>query len=318
MKAIPAQCKSHSRVVFQQGLFALSLSVLGIGLAGRPAQAQFSLRSDAIVGVDQGSGIATFDYNSVSDNSTVSASATRSFTGLDRAGNTQTETYTGNTVVRSDYGSLHSFTTGTLVNSYYNAANPPYADLNGSVVNPTGTPNGFDALGIATFNDTLQYGGALQAGYKARYIFHVDGTNSGEGALADLGVTVDSNPGDLFFASATGPFAADWVTKDYDINGITPQHINVQFSDQVTLQPSNFIDGQTYSGTSDFSSTLKLTGIQVVDANGNPVSGWTVTSASGTQYPLALSTPEPGAIALLMGACIPASLVALRRRKRAK
>ena len=159
------------------------------------------------------------------------------------------------------------------------------------------------------------YGGSLQAGYKARYIFHVDGTNSGTGALADLGLNVDSNPGDSFFAGDTGPFAADWVTQDYAVNGVTPQHINVQFSDQVVLGPVNFTDGQTYAGTSDFGSTLTLTGIQVVDGSGTPVSGWTVTSGSGTKYPLALATPEPGVTVLLLAISVPFSLLAYRRRR---
>ncbi len=296
----------------------LGLSMLGMGLGGRMASSQSSVSSISLVGVtDNGGFLTSLDRQDVSGNATASASATKSFTGLDRAGNTQTMTFSGNTVSRSDYGRLHCYTSASLTNSYYNAANPAYTDGNGNVVNPAGSPTSLAALGFAFFDDTLQYGGSLQAGYKAHYIFHVDGTNSGTGTLADLGVTIGSNPSDTFFASDPGPFAADWVTQDYAINGITPQSLHVQFSDQVVFDNINLTDGQNYTGTSDFGSTLTLTGIEVVDAGGVPVSGWTVTSGSGTRYPLALAanTPEPGVVALLTGLGVPASLLALRRRR---
>jgi hypothetical protein len=317
MNIINVLCKRRSFSLFQRGLLTLGLSLLGTGLSSRATWAQSSLSSLADVGVTATTGsVAALDAHSANDNSTVSASATHSFTGLDRAGQTRTMTYTGNTVATADYGSLHSYTSGSLTNSYYNATNPSYSDTNGNVINPSGSPAGLVALGFATFNDTLQYGGALQSGYKAKYIFHVDGTNSGTAALADLDVTVGSNPSETFFAGDVGPFAADWVTQEYAINGVTPQQIHIQFSDQVNLFTPDLTDGQNYAGISDFSSTLKLTGIQVVDSTGNPVSGWTVSSASGTRYPLAVSTPEPSVTALLLGLGLPASLLALRHRRR--
>jgi hypothetical protein len=308
--------KNRSTSLFQRTLLPLGLSLLGTSLGCPTIWAQSSLSALADVGVADMGSVAALDAHSVNDNSTVSAAATHDFTGLDRAGNTQTMTFTGNTVATADYGSLHCYTSGSLTNSYYSAANPSYSDINGNVINPAGSPGALVSLGFATFNDTLQYGGALQSGYKAKYIFHVDGTNSGTGALADLGVTVDANPSEAFFAGDIGPFAADWVTQEYAINGVTPQQINVQFSDQVVFDTVALTDGQNYTGVSDFSSTLKLTGIEVVDADGNPVSGWTVTSASGTRYPLAAATPEPGVTALLLSLGLPASFLALRRRRR--
>lgn len=314
MKPTPTFRSYASRALLQRVLLALGLGAFGFTLTTQPTQAQSSLSSLADVGIANGFFNDSFAQQEVFDNSTSSASASLSFTGLDGAGNTQTLNFTGTTIARADYGSLHSYTTGSLVNSYYNASNPAYADNDGNTINTAGSPKALYSLGFAWFNDTLQYGGDLQAGYKARYIFHVDGTNSGVGALADLGVTVDGQPGDSFFDFDSGPFAADWVTKDYDINGITPQTINVQFSDQVVFDLSNLTDGQNYSGTSDFSSTATLAGIQVVDASGKPVSGWTVTSGSGTVYPLLQDTPEPGVTALLFSLTLPASFL-LRRRK---
>ncbi|MCW3051653.1 MAG: hypothetical protein JWN14_823 [Chthonomonadales bacterium] len=317
MKSMTMCCTHRSVACFHSGLFALGLSLLGTGLGGQRAHAQSSVGSTSIVGVTNGGFIGSLDRHDVSDNSTVTASATQTFTGLDRAGDTQTMTFSGTTISRSDYGSLHVYTTGSLLNSYYNASNAPYADHNGNFINPAGSPTSLTALGFATFGDTLQYGGTLQAGYKARYIFHIDGTNSGTGAAADLAVDIDGAPGDSFFDFDPGHISTNWATKDFDINGITPQTIHVQFSDQVVFDTFDLTDGQNYSGTSDFSSTATLAGIQVVDAAGNPVSGWTVTSGSGTVYPMITpaDTPEPGVTALLLSAGVPASLLALRRRR---
>lgn len=66
---------------------------------------------------------------------------------------------------------------------------------------------------------------------------------------------------------------------------------------------------------SDFSHTLRWGGIQrVLDASGREISGWTITSASGTDYSVAVTTvvPEPAAWLLL-----PAGLgvMALKRRR---
>jgi len=318
MKAMTTHRTHRSDRRIGPGLLALGFSLAGMGLGNPQAQAQFSTYSTAIVAVNNlGSQFAYLDRQDVTGNLTASAFGTQAFTGLDGAGNTQTETFTGTTIAQSDYGRLHSYTSASLLNSYYNASNPAYANPDGSVGNPAGSPSTFTALGFASFDDTLQYGGALQAGYKARYIFHIDGTNSGMGAAADLAVDVDGKPGDAFFDFDPGFLSTNWATKDFDINGITPQTIHVQFSDQVVFDTFNLTDGQDYSGTSDFSSTATLAGIQVVDAAGNPVSGWTVTSGSGTVYPMVTvaDTPEPGVTALLLGAGVPASLLVLRRRR---
>ncbi len=185
------------------------------------------------------------------------------------------------------------------------------------MINPAGSPTSLASLGFAIFNDTLQYGGSLPAGYQARYLFHVDGINSGTGALADLSVEVDGNPGDSFFASSTGNFTADWVTRDYAINGVTPQTIHVQFSNQVVFDVFNLMDGGNYSGTSDFSATLVLSGIEVVDGMGATVTGWTLSSASGTPYNLIGGTfiPEAGGVAMWVGLGVVLSAGFIRCRR---
>ncbi len=129
---------------------------------------------------------------------------------------------------------------------------------------------------------------------------------------------MDTNPSEGFFDSNLGPISTDWVTQDYAVNGIVPQNINVQFSDQTVFNTYDLTDEQNYSGASNFSSTLTLAGIELVDSNGNLASGWTVTSASGTRYNAiqGILVPEPGSMALCIGlASVGAGLYGRRRRK---
>lgn len=64
-------------------------------------------------------------------------------------------------------------------------------------------------------------------------------------------------------------------------------------------------------GTSDFSQTVTWGGIQsVLDGSGNPVSGWSYTAASGTNW--ANPVPEPGTILALSAGTV----LLLRRRKK--
>ena len=203
--------------------------------------------------------------------------------------------FIGETRSSADFGRLKVFTTGVVTNNYYNASNPIYYNSTTGVTNPNGSPESLISLGFAGFNDTLQFGGSLQAGYKARYVFHVDGTNSGNGYFAGMAVNIAGND-ESFFALNPGYNNEIWATQSYDIDGINPQQINVQFSNQFVCDTWLYADGATVSGTSDFSSTLVLDRIEVVDAQGNVVTdGITVTSASGTIY----AVPEPASCAVL-------------------
>jgi len=288
---------------------SFGLSALVLALAAQSAQAQ-SRSAISLVGVANNGYIYSLDQTS-SAGAPTSASVNQSFTGMDGAGDEQTMGFTGQTIASSQYGQLHCYTTATLTNSYYNAGNTPYADPNGDLNDANGSPTTLTSLGFAIFDDILQFGGNLQAGYKARYIFHIDGTNSGDGAAADLGVDIDGHPGDAFFDFDPGSIDTTWATSDWDVNGITPQTIHVQFSNQVVFNTYDYADGTNLAGTSDFSATVTLSDIEVVDGNGNYVTGWTVSSASGTIYPTMQAVPEPCTL-LVLG--IPALLLRKRRK----
>ena len=308
-------------------LLAAGLSALLLASIGpEKAQAQSALFSDASVGagnIPSGGGRitpATLSAQHAFGNSLIKTSATQSFTGQDRGGQQQTMTFTGQAAAQSDYTGLHVSASASLTNSYWNFNTRPYADQNGNVINygiiPPGSPTFLLATSSASFNDTLHYGGALQSGYMARYLFQVDGTNSGAGAEAHLSVTVDGNPGDSFSDSQSGSLSTTWATKDYAVNGVSPQKISVVFQAATVFDTPILNDGQNYAGASNFSDTATLAGIELVDQNGALASGWTVTSASGTKYnAIQGTTPAPSsALTLLLGA-IPGVTVLLRRRR---
>jgi hypothetical protein len=293
----------------------LSLGVFAGLFAGLPASSSAqSVWAESLVGA---ANIGYYNYwnssNYSGDNSPATASFSSDFTGLDGAGNTETMSFDGDTVSQAFFGQLHVYTTATLDNSYYNANNPVYYNSDTDTLDPNGSPNSLSSLGFAGFDDTLQFGGNLVTGYQAVYIFHVDGTNSGVGTLADLAVNVTDDPSQSFFDWQNGYSSEDWVTTPFAVNGQNAQEINIQFSDQVVMNTWQLQDGGNYSGTSDFSDTLTLSGIELVDPSGKPFSGWTVTSASGTVYNQVYSTPSPAAFVPFLVA-LPGLL--LRRRNR--
>ena len=273
-----------------------------------PAQTRYAI---SLVGVSNasasGQGITEFQRTTKTDGTSALASTASSFTGKDRTGGLRTMDWTALTRTRSEYGRLRAYATGTLKNSYYNAGNATYQNGPGKPINPSGSPDSLTSLGFAGFTDTLQFGGALQSGYKARYLFRLDGTNSAIGAKAGLGVKIGNDADESFFAFDPGSYSETWATTDHLIDGTNPQSISVQFSSQAVFDTFDLADGGSYTSTSDFESTLTLAAVIVVDGNGRPVSGVTFTSASGTAYPV----PEPAALAALgLGA-----LGVLRRRR---
>ena len=278
----------------------LKLVASGLSLVVAAVASAQTLQAISIVGANNSGYIGAFDQ-AWTNGTTANASVNRTFTGLDMSRTQQTMGFSAQTITSAQYGQLHSYTTGSVTNSYYNPVNPDVTDYNGSTIFPGGSPKVLDSLGFAIFTDTLQFGGSLQAGYQARYVFHIDGTNSGPYASADLGVDVTGQGGDAWFNFKNGYYSNTWATKSFAINGVTPQDIRVQFSDQVVFNLNDLPEGGSYTGTSDFSSTATLTGIRIVDANGRDVSGVTVSSASGTQYNVVHGVPAPGCVPMVIG-----------------
>jgi hypothetical protein len=288
-----------------------------------PTFAQNSISS--IVAVNAATQQGFVPTGSSSGSGVLTDSNSFSFTGLDSSNNTQTMTYNGAAMAQSNYGRLKAKAVGAVTNAYYNADNSPYTDGIGFVIDPDGSPFQLISFGKASFNDTLQFGGNLQSGYKARYIFHVDGTISDTSDLpgtyrgfTTLQVKVDNNPQQVFSYGDSGFISTDWVTNDFAVNGVTPQNINVGFAAGTSFDLTSLPQGFNYSASSDFSATLNLATIEVVDQNGNLASGWTVSSTSGTVYSTnsSVSAPEPSTIILLcLGVSVTLGASGLVRRR---
>jgi hypothetical protein len=212
----------------------------------------------------------------------VSAGIDINFTGLDGSGNQQTMNLNALASAQSNYGRLRTRSGGTLTNTYFHPNNPPFYD--GQKINFEGSPDQFGVLAFAGFIDNLLFGGTAQPGYKARYIFFVSGFTSGSHIFPYLRCVIAGNPAEFFSVNVSGGSVAQYfTTQAYPISGGFQQTAEVLFSTQ--FNPHTFgIQGQTITGLGDFSSTATLTAVVLSDANDNPVSGFTLTSASGTMY----------------------------------
>lgn len=228
-------------------------------------------------------------------------------------------TYDGSASSHANYGILGAAANGTFT-----------ASLSSTVLD--------NAMGAGFFTDTLALSSpnVVNSGNGfIRYEFTVHGsltTGSGPNREAALLFLSYNNGGiDHFFQAAStsngGP-ASD------SINGSSTAPAGYTFTAN-GLSGSAAFDSGLYplvfgspesvevgllaevigSGSASFSTTAELTGIFVYDANGDPITDFTVSSESGTQYGASgviSSAPEPGTF-LLLGTALLA--VAWQRRR---
>ena len=251
----------------------------------------------------------TFGRGFDPDGGFVEASGSTTFTGLDSNGNIQTMSYSGDGMASADYGLLRTQASGSVSNIYYNPDNPPLVEP-GDSINPDGSPSNIQVSAQAVATDTLQFGGSLQAGYQARYQFRLTGVISDPSAFFTMGVTIAGNSERYFSPDDfVGNLLEFYGTQSYPVNGSTPQEVRIQVLSSFAPGISSRPEGSSASGEADFFNTIVLERIEMLDADGNlvPPTEWTVTAASGTNYPV----PEPSGLALLLS-LIPA-LVIVRR-----
>ena len=216
-------------------------------------------------------------------------------------------TYTATS--QAQYGLLRAYTTGTQTGQ-------------------VNSPGGFVDV-RSTFTDDLTISGGTGNG-TAVFTFNVDGIATDNGA-AGGGPFADSQL-EYYFGldsaySESVQTLVDVTNTDFarSIVVTVPIQFGQTFLFRGEILASLFLGCQTggstpctaytASGTTDFSSTAELTGIQVFDSNNNPLNNAQISSSSGTVYPDAVVVPEPASVISL--ASVAAILLgALRRRSR--
>ena len=300
------------------------LSLFALVLAAAPmVPAQSKLLSNARVGV--GNSAISYLNGLIPGSSSITPTASRyeasgSFDGLDSEGDPRTMDFYGYAESSSAYGRLRTYADGYVLNSFYNPSNPLYYDSRNNSFHPEGTPDLLVAIAYAGFEDTLQFGGQLLSGYKARYVFRVHGTNVDDGdsqiaAATTLAVSIAGDPYEYKNVLDPGSIDEIWSTRSHSVAGSLAQTVKVDLYSQFADQTPFYADGSDIRGTSDFGSTIDLAGVMLVDASGNvvPSSQWTMTSASGTTYARLDAVPEPTTMIPLTVV----GLAALRRRRNA-
>ena len=205
-----------------------------------------------------------------------------------------------------------------------------YADFFDS----TGGLHGHAAgLADAGWVDRYTISNALYTGQQGVFTFlmHVDGHlfagDPGGSSGFQLGRTVDTGTPNYAFASGG---QANQVPGDYQETINQNLTISVDFtfgtsfdmmlralaSANLSGVGDSLLGGS--SGISDFYSTIYWAGVQSVTVGGTPISGYTLSAASGTNYNQSFApvnpVPEPGSLSLLAVAV--AAVLWSSRRKR--
>lgn len=194
------------------------------------------------------------------------------------------------------------------------------------------------AVSAATFSDSFT--AALPAGYGSlstrgfvRYQFSIDGSATAPGprsafqngeALTQFDIQHDGGPVFLLLnlstrtdtlADVRGAGAgAGWTRGLGAVSGggsFESGLFAVDFARPWTFQ-AGLIVNVWGEAENDFYSTVRLTGLALFDAQGRPIEGFSLATASGVNY-LAAAVPEPGS-ALLLGLGLLAGLGRLRAR----
>jgi hypothetical protein len=187
------------------------------------------------------------------------------------------------------------------------------------------------AVATAGFSDSLDVTSAGGPGvYSLNYIFSIDGSLT----ASDPSIFDSSLCATLSLPEGTGTqtsacisngqsvpstFTLTYADLEFGAGPITPTITINAYGGIEPIQPG--VDDTLFSGSlgAHFGSTIHLTSILVTDANGNPLQGVTLNSASGFQYPLDpdnQTVPEPTGLSIL-GMTMLAGVGLLRRSRKA-
>ena len=223
------------------------------------------------------------------------------------------ESFSGTSASRASYGSLSAIAQG---------------QYSGSPISYTAGTTIAASVGAATFSDTLTatvpkaYTDLSSSGF-VRYVFAIDGSMStppphlaffGGEAVTAFDIQQDSGPNySLLLAEtsteSTGGFfampggSAGWTIGPGSVVGGSVVESPMLSID--LLSSWNFTAGlivNAYGNADDdFHSTAKLLGIDLFDASGDAITGYSLSSSSGTDYLAPTTTvPEPGTLAMML------------------
>jgi hypothetical protein len=214
---------------------------------------------------------------------------------------------TTSTAAYDSYGIASYGTLGSFVSATVQAVTSGPAPTQVDVVN--------DALFVDTFTFTGvgDCGGvpcALTGPGTIEMQVEVQGSTQNPNG-ADAGYIMIFNPGSDQNASSNSALS---TTNSL----VVSQPLSIVFGQPETFTLILFTAGAFDSFAADesfqvnYAQTATLVGFQVEDSNGNPVTDFGVTAASGTEYP-DTAVPEPSSVMLLLSVALGIGLV-LRRR----
>jgi hypothetical protein len=179
---------------------------------------------------------------------------------------------------------------------------------------PTDAP-GADALSIAKFSDTLSVSAAPSFGF-IQLVLRTHGTLActiGDVVPCASSVEVVNQNGNSFYLlNGTSTFE-----DTYSYTGTSDVPLSVLMEGQASCL-TEYYAGYAFSpsctAAATFEDTLPVEAIDVLNLNGQIVSGAEVSSASGTNYKESTSTmPEPGSLSMLVLSVV--SLLAGSRKR---
>jgi hypothetical protein len=191
--------------------------------------------------------------------------------------------FNGQASATASYNSLRASASGSLTNSFYDAAYDH--------ANSTGIPQTYVSQGRADFTQTLQHGGTA-VNYTSTYALHVTGTISGNArAAVSITLTHASETPQTWFYDAVGNYDLIIYSQAY-VHGAFAQEFSLSINTLYSFGTISLMDGGNYSGSANFGNTLEVVGIDVRDESGTLIPQGTISSDSGQTFNI-ISIPEP-------------------------
>ncbi len=175
----------------------------------------------------------------------------------------------------------------------------------------------YQAAGIAGYSTSFTvFGPSLVEAdvYTEKFTYTIEGTSESAPGIESQGfiysqVGTDGAEGTYITGNTT------FVTSSHSFHPGVSNFYQLEMDCWVNLNVDDLVAGGTYSATTDFYHTMKLTGVEIDDANGNAVNDFEILdSNNGTKvFGSGTLAPEPCSMAALS-----LGVVALiRRRKKA-